>query len=225
MRALMYHKIGQGRYALSAEMFRKHCEVIAVNTEDVHISFDDGDKSIVEAVTILDEFQLKATFFVITSKIDQEGFVSSEELKNIIDKGHQVASHGHSHRFFTELNLEEIKQEVTRSCQRLKEILGKEVTDLSFPGGRFNDSVIKILASTGKIQQLWSSEPSILSFQDVLPRQGRDCILQGMDTSYLKDLLDGKKDASRQRRYRILSIAKALFGDRLYHKLTGADEK
>lgn len=225
MRALMYHQLGEGRYALSPENFKKHCEEIAARQQEVHISFDDGHESIVEAASILDSFKLKATFFVITSKIDQPGFVSVNDLKKMADAGHVIASHGHSHEFFTALKPAELVKEVGQSFSCLKKLFGEGVNQLSFPGGRFNSEVLKILASTGQITGLWSSEPGHMSFDEVLPRQGRDCILQGMDTDYLKALLDGKKDASRQRRYRLLSFTKTVLGDRLYHKLTGADEK
>jgi len=224
MRALMYHKIGDGRYGISEELFWDHCKMISnYNDKEVLLTFDDGHPSIMKAAEILDQTHLKALFFVITSKIGDSDHVTKEEIKDLLERGHRIGSHGHTHRFFNELSRKELKEELMNSSQVLIEMGQKNVVDISLPGGRFNRDVLDCLAESS-FKQVWSSEPSFQFTQMPLWRRGRDCILYNMKTEYVKDLLDGKMDKWRQWRYKILCGFKKIVGDNLYHRMTVKDE-
>jgi peptidoglycan/xylan/chitin deacetylase (PgdA/CDA1 family) len=223
MRALMYHKLGEGRYGISEEKFKNHCDLLSGFDGPLKITFDDGDASILKAADILQEANLTSHFFIITEKVGQAGFVQSADVKELHERGFKIGSHGHSHRFFTELSKEELEKELSDSKNILEDIVGGEINDLSLPGGRFNESVLQIIKET-KFEKLWSSEPGCQHSEKPLWRQGRDCVLHDMDKNELAALLAGRKDNLRRLRYQTLSLFKKILGDRLYHRLTARDD-
>lgn len=64
----------------------------------VVLSFDDGyvDNWRV-ARPILNDLNIKATFNIITSKTDVDGFMSREQLEILMSEGHEIAAHGYEH--------------------------------------------------------------------------------------------------------------------------------
>lgn len=171
---LMYHQIGDNpspeRYGLfvSAENFRNqmlflknagytpiHFDEIP-NVHNIHkpiiITFDDGYENNMIAYEILkelndDSFQSKATFFIIGSKIDAEGFLSEEQIKEISESGIiSIQSHTMTHPHF---NDSVIAHRINYTVQlgdikkRLEEITGKKVTTLAYPYGAYNENVIE----------------------------------------------------------------------------------
>ena len=67
---------------------------------------------------IFDEYQVKATFFVL-------GWVAERShslVREISSRGHEVASHGYSHQLVYNQSPEDFKQETIRSKQILEDI-------------------------------------------------------------------------------------------------------
>ncbi|MFQ5560906.1 MAG: polysaccharide deacetylase family protein, partial [Nitrospinota bacterium] len=81
------------------------------------------EKNTRRILDILDEFNVKATFFVL-------GWVAERHhklVKSIHEMGHEVASHGYSHtRIYTQTP-EEFKKETRQSKQILEDLIGEEV--------------------------------------------------------------------------------------------------
>lgn len=67
----------------------------------IAITFDDGPDAEVtpEVLAILDEFNVKATFFCIGNQIEK----NRELIKKIDSKGHLIGNHSYSHEFWFDL--------------------------------------------------------------------------------------------------------------------------
>lgn len=78
------------------------------------LTFDDGPHPTItpRILDILKEYQVKATFFVLTSKLNQESFPI---FKRMLDEGHIVASHGPAHDRSGSLTKEEWKKQTKNS--------------------------------------------------------------------------------------------------------------
>lgn len=63
----------------------------------VFLTFDDGPSKTVtpEILRILDEYDVKATFFVLGSRVELYPDIVKEEY----EKGHYIANHGYSHKY------------------------------------------------------------------------------------------------------------------------------
>jgi peptidoglycan/xylan/chitin deacetylase (PgdA/CDA1 family) len=78
------------------------------------LTFDDGPHPVLtpKILDILKKFDVKATFFVLTGKLNQETFPI---FKRILDEGHVVSSHGPSHDRSADLTKAEWKQQTRQS--------------------------------------------------------------------------------------------------------------
>jgi peptidoglycan/xylan/chitin deacetylase (PgdA/CDA1 family) len=111
------------------------------------ITFDDGyDSQFLTAKGILDEFNIKATFFIITGFVNQlntwnekrtyaASHLSWEQITELQQQGHVIGSHGISHRALNTLTDEEIEKEYAQSRSVLEEQLGSPIDFFAYPYG------------------------------------------------------------------------------------------
>lgn len=108
------------------------------NKKIAYLTFDDGpsQKITKEIIEILDNYNIKATFFVI-GKMAEE---NPEVLKLIYDKGHSIGSHSYSHNYgYIYKNTDNFLGELKATEKVFKSILGQdfETNLLRLPGGSF----------------------------------------------------------------------------------------
>ena len=72
---------------------------------------------------LLDKHTTRATFFVL-GQIAEE---YPELVQAMSNSGHEIGTHGYTHRLITQLTPEEFRQEIRDSKTRLEQITGKEV--------------------------------------------------------------------------------------------------
>jgi len=122
---------------------------------DVVITFDDGHRSNLElAVPLLLERGLTAYFFITTGFTDSRpGFMSSQEITSLASvPGMVVGSHGVTHRFFNDMSKEEAVSELVESKETLENLTNHPCESMSFPGGRYNKKVLRLMKSSGYSQ-------------------------------------------------------------------------
>lgn len=82
-----------------------------------------------DLIRVLDDHGAPATFFVLGWLAEREPAM----VRAISDAGHEVASHGWSHRVVTQMTPEEFRGEARRSKQLLEDITGKPVVGFRAP--------------------------------------------------------------------------------------------
>lgn len=102
----------------------------------VYLTFDDGPSVNTETILdILDEYQVKATFFVI-GKTDE---VSQEMYKEIVARGHTLGMHSYTHKYSVIYNsMEAFQQDYRQIHDYLQELTGVDCKYYRFPGGSSN---------------------------------------------------------------------------------------
>jgi len=102
----------------------------------VYLTFDDGPSDRTEQILdILDEYQVKATFFVVGRTEDKY----KELYKRIVEEGHTLGMHSYSHRYSTIYGSPEaFLEDLNRLQQLILEETGQESTVFRFPGGSSN---------------------------------------------------------------------------------------
>ncbi len=123
----------------------------ALPPKPIVLTFDDGYvDNYTNAFPVLKEFGFKATVFVITSGIDDNKYyMSSEQLKEMDKNGFDVESHTVSHNELNKMPHDQQKNELQGSKTKLETILGRPVTYLAYPLGKFNEDTISALQETG----------------------------------------------------------------------------
>ena len=110
----------------------------------VFLTFDDGTSktNTPEVLRILDENNIKATFFLTGSNIENGGETARELVKQEFESGHAIANHSYSHdcgKLYPGRNLDmkAFKEDYEKNDKLLKSILGENFTThvMRCPGG------------------------------------------------------------------------------------------
>jgi peptidoglycan/xylan/chitin deacetylase (PgdA/CDA1 family) len=110
------------------------------NTPTLHykskyvLTFDDGPHPVntPKILDILKEYNVKATFFVLTHKLNNKNLPL---IKRMLDEGHIVSSHDHIHDHNNKVDRATFKKKMTLSFLKLKEFYkkaGHEMTTFYF---------------------------------------------------------------------------------------------
>ena len=111
----------------------------------VFLGFDDGYKdNYTYAYPILLEENVKATFFVVSSKIYDKDRLSISDMKNMMANGFKIGSHTVTHANTTSLTEEQINEEFRDSQRTLSEALNTPIYSLAYPCGFENSKVVDI---------------------------------------------------------------------------------
>lgn len=107
--------------------------------KQIVLTFDDGpnDKSTVEILTILNKYDVKATFFVLGQNVVKYPDV----VKMMHEQGHEVANHSWSHKDLTKLNPTQMNAEMDRASNAIFKAIGEYPTAYRPPYGAVNANV------------------------------------------------------------------------------------
>lgn len=120
----------------------------------IAFTFDDGPdgKQTSQILNILEQYQAKATFFVVGDRVNRYPEIVRQELK----LGHEVANHSFHHPSFQRLNQSSMTQEIEQTQKAIHQATGYIPTLFRPPGGFYNENLINI-AKQHKLQFiLWS---------------------------------------------------------------------
>ncbi len=146
----------------------------AERRNSVFLTFDDGGVSAYSRVVdLLDSLGWVGHFFVTTGYIGHKSFMSRQQIRELVCRGHVVGSHSHTHPLMmANCSPEELRTEWQSSVDILSEIIGAPVKVASVPGGYYSKQVAET-ASLAGIEVLFNSEPTT-----AIHRVGR-CLVLG----------------------------------------------
>jgi peptidoglycan/xylan/chitin deacetylase (PgdA/CDA1 family) len=169
---LMYHQIHDNGaapttpYATSAAAFVSHLHFLrdagfhtlsmhellsgSIQPQSAVITFDDGYlDNYTLAFPALRRVLLKATFFVIVSRIGQPGYMTWDHLREMQAHGMEIQSHTLTHPHLETLPAAAIRIELRESRAILENELKTSVDFISFPNGSYDETVIQTAAEAG----------------------------------------------------------------------------
>ena len=230
---LTYHEVlpsgSQYLYRVTQAQFQEHLSLLVSSTSGLGtggqsplITFDDGHRSNFEqAFPLLEQFGLKASFFVLAGCVGSDDkYLSWDQARQLVAAGHRVESHGWSHRLLTQCGPRDLEQELARSKHELEDQLGVEVVAISAPGGRWDDRVVDACARVG-YKYLYHSNPWVpASSWKGIQLCGRHMVTRRMGPKELQRLMQpgGGWQLYYRFRYGAKERVRAMLGDRLYHK-------
>lgn len=136
-------------------------QVKALQGKDVVFTFDDGGVSfLTKAAPILEKYGFKGVFFISTKYIGTSGFLTAEQVKALVERGHIIGSHSHTHpEIFTKLSKEEVREEWLKSYEILQSILGKKDLPMSIPNGYTSKTIMQEAIDCG-YTDIYTSQPT-----------------------------------------------------------------
>lgn len=107
----------------------------------VSLTFDDGrEEQYSRFYPILDEYDLKATFYVVTERIGWGGVMGWDELKTLYKDGNEIGSHTHTHPHLATLSNGELDFEFKKSHDMLRPF---DCSTLAYPYGECDERVVE----------------------------------------------------------------------------------
>lgn len=112
----------------------------------IAISFDTswGTDYTMDILDILDKHQVKATFFLIGTWIDDY----KDLAKEIHSRGHEIGNHSNTHPDMSKISREKIINEIAVTDVKIMDITGERPELFRCPSGAYNDDVIETAEST-----------------------------------------------------------------------------
>ena len=125
------------------------------SNKKVVLTFDDGPSPYTkEILKILEEFQVKAVFFLIGEKVQR----NPETIALIINAGHQIGNHTFSHPRVTKISISQFEKEIEKTNEAVRKAVGKEISVkfFRFPYGAKDPQKQKIIEEKGMKVVWWS---------------------------------------------------------------------
>jgi len=166
------------RYSVTAERFAEHVSALADQgystvpldalicdgpsitvARPVVITFDDGYMSdLAVARPILDRLGWGSEHFITTAWIGLPGFMTWQNLRNLVSKGHGVHSHSMTHTPFDKLSPSGVYNELAVSKSLLQDGLGRPVHWIAIPGGHGDTRRVRRLAEAAGYRGMCTSQ-------------------------------------------------------------------
>ncbi|MFC1634156.1 polysaccharide deacetylase family protein [Planctomycetota bacterium] len=146
----------------------KPCDICTMSSEGsktiVAVTFDDAFVSVLtNAVPILREYDLPAAIFVPTGYIGQspgwamapdcpdknETVMNEQQIAELDKEGFEILSHTVTHAKLTDLDDSDLETELNKSKQHLEQILGHDVSAVSYPHGAYDARIHEAALKAG----------------------------------------------------------------------------
>lgn len=176
---------------------KKVLPIYSVEREDrvISVTFDaswGGDKTL-KILDLLDEYNAKATFFLVGIWVDKY----PELVKEIAARGHEIGNHSDSHAHFTQISDSKIRQELDGCSDKIEALTGVRPTLFRPPYGDYNSKVITVVRDEGYEAVQWSIDSldwKNRGVDDLVKRattnvQPGDIILFHNDSEYIVEAL------------------------------------
>lgn len=113
-----------------------------------------GTESLIKMLDILDKYNVKTTFFIGGTWAKENAVL----LKTMYSKGHEIASHGYTHKEHGKLSFAENLTEIQTCHEIVKDILGIDMELFAPPGGSYNENTTKSASSLGYKTIMWTRD-------------------------------------------------------------------
>lgn len=115
---------------------------------------DWGEEIIPDMLKILRDNNIKITFFVSGKWAEN----NPDLLRDMYMEGHEIQSHGYSHKLCSQVSVETTKEEILKTEAAILKILGIKTSLFAPPSGDFDDTTVELCRDLGYRIVLWSAD-------------------------------------------------------------------
>ena len=117
------------------------------------ITFDDGWSDGYDyAFPIMRQYGFVGTFFVITSRIDQAGVLSTQEMRALEAAGNDIGNHTENHVNLTTVSADRLTQEVELASEQIARATGHRPVSFAYPMGGIDTPVATLVSRVPDIK-------------------------------------------------------------------------
>lgn len=176
---------------------KRELPVYSVEREDnvITVSFDAswGGTQTLRILDLLDEYNAKATFFLVGIWVDKY----PELVKEIAARGHEIGNHSDSHPQMSKLSASQIIKELSSCSDKIEALTGQRPTSFRPPYGDYDNELVTVSREQGYEVVQWSVDSldwKNKGVDDLIRRatkqvQKGDIILFHNDSKYILEAL------------------------------------
>ena len=113
------------------------------------ITFDDGwYDGYVYAFPIMRKYGFVGTFYVITSRINNADFLSTQELQTLEAAGNDICNHTVNHTSLATVSVSQATQEVEKASEQIAAAIGHRPVSLAYPMGGITTAAAFVVSET-----------------------------------------------------------------------------
>ena len=140
----------------SSKVGDRHLPIYCVDcgeNKKISLSFDAawGNEDTRQILDILSKHDVKVTFFMTGGWVE----AYPEDVKAILEAGHDLGNHSENHKHMSQLSAAEQKEELMKVHDKVKELTDYEMTLFRPPYGDYNNSVITNAMECGYYTIQW----------------------------------------------------------------------
>jgi len=129
----------------------------------IEITFDDGNLSDATiALPALVARGLRASFFVCAGRIGQPGYLDAAALRDLLDAGMAVGSHGWAHQDWRRCDDAALQRETKGALDAIADVVGRCVDTVGVPFGSYDRRVLARLRRCG-VRTVYTSDGGLAS--------------------------------------------------------------
>jgi peptidoglycan/xylan/chitin deacetylase (PgdA/CDA1 family) len=169
---LTFHGIGnpvvpvdaeESRYFVSREIFRQTIAMLDDLERQfsitIPVTFDDGNVSDYDVgLPALADAGRTGRFFVLAGRIGVKGYLSVNQMREIVEAGSSIGCHGFDHLDWSKQDAVGRQREFYDARREIEDAVGEAVTEAAIPFGAFNKSVLHELKKAG-YSRVYTSTP------------------------------------------------------------------
>lgn len=186
-----------------------------------------GSENIEEILNILDKHNIKATFFLVGSWIDD----NEELVKEIHNRGHEIGNHSNTHSSFTDISNEEKIDEIVSTANKIKDLTGEDVNLFRPPFGHVDKDTMNTCKSLGYYVIKWdvdSGDWKNIGSTNVIDRVTKNTtkgsiILFHANVKDVGAYLEESISNLEKKNYSMVKISDLIYKDN--YKVTSTDEQ
>jgi peptidoglycan/xylan/chitin deacetylase (PgdA/CDA1 family) len=145
----------------------------------ITITFDDGNAS--DAYLAFPELAkrgLHASFFVCAGRIGKKHYLDNSMIKDLLEGGMSIGSHGMDHRDWRILDSSGLEVEIGDARRKLEELVQRQVTTVAIPFGSYDRRILNRLMRD-RWECVYTSDRGIArSWAKIKPRETVDVTMQ-----------------------------------------------
>ncbi len=129
---------------------------LSTANQEIALTFDDGPdaRNTPEILDILDEYEIKATFFML----GQNANAHPEIAKEVYKRGHAIGLHTYTHPNFNHLKREEIREEILSNQNAIDKATGYRPDIIRPPYGIVNEDFLSVAEELDLTVYTWSCD-------------------------------------------------------------------
>lgn len=212
-----------GAVSVSSNVNGRDLPIYCVQTDkpQIALSFDAawGNEDTEQILSVLENHDVKVTFFATG------GWVESypEDVKAVLAAGHDMGNHSENHKNMSQLGTDEMKSELMKVHEKVKNLTGYEMFLFRPPYGDYSNEVIQTATSLGYYSIQWDVDSldwkdyGVSSIIDTVTNHKHlgngSIILCHNGAKYTAEALDTLITSLQEKGYELVKISDLIYRD------------